>query len=456
MNLFSFILRPSLVRRLSLTLLMASIVIWVVLMAYYYWQETAQVTTSAKQRERGELVMTVLAKIENAEQARTVATWYSTLFNAQYQRAALPEKFVLQLQNKQGQVLFASATASKFPFQGVAGEVKENEFSGERYQIYRSESGPWILLIGEPAPDRGWLLTRLSRNLTMSILISFPLLLIPIWFAVTRGMRPLQTLSNLIATRGPDDLSPLKLDVKYAELLPLTEALDRLLSQLRTKLSREHGFVQDAAHELRTPMAVISAQAHVMLKADDQRQRQEAAKNLDEAIARASHLIQQLLDLARIDQNETMGIETLDLCQILRQSMAEMAPLAIERQIELELEAPDELIQAIDKHTFLSIIHNLLSNALHYGNDRGQVLVELKVTDNTMVLSVADDGPGIVDEKRALVFERFYRMAGTDKSGSGLGLAMVAQAVTRLHGNVRVETGLNARGCRFIVEIPLS
>jgi two-component system sensor histidine kinase QseC len=456
MNSLALMLRPSLVRRVSLTLLMASFVIWLVLMAYYYWQESGYRSTNAKQRERGELVMTVLSKIEDPDQARSVANWYSALFNAQYQRAGLPEKFVLQLQNKQAQVLFASASANKLHLQGVSAELTESELNGERYHVYRAESGPWILFIGEPAPDRGLLLARLSSNLTMSILISFPLLLLPIWFAVTRGMRPLQTVSNLIASRGPDDLSPLKLDMKYAELLPLTAALDRLLNQLRTKLSREHGFVQDAAHELRTPMAVISAQAHVMMKADEAKQRQEAARNLDEAINRASHLIQQLLDLARIDQHEAGAIESLDLCQIIRQAMAEIAPLAMERQIELGLEAPDKMHYQIDRHAFLSIFHNLLSNALRYSHDYGQVLVELTRTENTLMLSVADDGPGIAEEERALVFERFYRVAGTDQSGSGLGLAIVAQAVTRLHGSVRVETGLNARGCRFVVELPIT
>jgi two-component system sensor histidine kinase QseC len=463
MSPLQLLLRPSLVRRVSMTLLLASVLIWVVLMAYYYWQETGQRATNTRQGDRGELVVSVLAKIDEVEQVRNAASLYSALFNAPYQRAGLPENFLLQLEDRQGQVLFTSTAGSKRHLKGVPGRVVENEFNGERYHVYRAESGPWVVLMGEPAPDPGWLLARLSSNLTMSVIISFPLLLLPIWFAVTRGMRPLTQLSNRIAARGPDDLSPLEFDVEYAELLPLSAALDRLLNQLRTKLSREHGFVQDAAHELRTPMAVISTQAHVMMKAETLEERRQASTHLDAAITRASHLIKQLLDLARIENDETYTAERLDLCQLLRQALAETAPIAMERNIDLSLEAPDELTHQIDRNAFLSIVHNLLSNALHYGHNNehnnehnsGEVHVELSVLDTVVMLSVADDGPGIAEAERALVFERFYRVAGADKSGSGLGLAIVAQAVARLHGAVRLESGLHGRGCRFIVELPL-
>lgn len=454
MNLFTLLFRPSLVRRVTMTLMLASISIWAVLIAYYYWQETSRNTTQSKQRDRGELVISVLKNIDHSEQARDAAAWYSALFSAQYARAGLPDKFVLQLQDRTGRILFSSNTATQLHLQVTEIGMIEHNLHGETYQIYRAESGPWILHIGESAPDRGLLLARISSNLTMSVLISFPLILLPIWFAVARGMRPLQTLSNHIATRGPDDLSALQLDVKYAELLPLANALDRLLNQLRTKLSREHGFVQDAAHELRTPMAVISAQAHVMMMADEPEQRRQAAQHLEDAIIRASHLIRQLLDLARIDNQETHTIELLDLCQVLRQALAELAPIALERRIELSLDAPDELYLHVDRHAFLSIVHNLIGNALYYGPDDGQGQIEIGLVENNVVLSIADDGPGIPEDLRSQVFERFYRLAGTKKSGSGLGLAIVAQAVASLHGSVRIETGLDGRGCRFIVELP--
>jgi two-component system sensor histidine kinase QseC len=126
----------------------------------------------------------------------------------------------------------------------------------------------------------------------------------------------------------------------------------------------------------------------------------------------------------------------------------------MERDIELSLEAPDELIYSLGRHAFLSIVQNLLVNAVRYGHDGGKVAVELSVNERALILSVADDGPGIAEAERNLVFERFYRVAGTDVSGSGLGLAIVAQAVARLRGTVRLASGLDGRGSCFTVELP--
>jgi signal transduction histidine kinase len=202
-------------------------------------------------------------------------------------------------------------------------------------------------------------------------------------------------------------------------------------------------------------MAVISAQAHVMSMANELEQRRQASQHLAAAIARASHLIEQLLDLARIDASNTTQAITLDAAQLLRQELVNLAPLAMARNIELSLEAPDELRCSLVQHAFLSVVQNLLTNAVRYGHDGGKVAVELSVLEGTLTLLVADDGPGIAEVERSLVFERFYRVAGTDISGSGLGLAIVAQAVARLRGTVILTAGLNGRGCCFTVALPL-
>jgi signal transduction histidine kinase len=455
MKILQAILSPSLVRRVSVTLLPTSILIWVVLLAFYYWQETGKIATSERQRERAEIVLSVLSKIDVPEQARNMVASYSTLSNAAYRRMGISEKFLLQLEDRRGQQFFISPEAGNAILKGVNSAVVENVINGNRYRVYRSESGRWAVLLGEPiTPQRG-LLASLSNDLGVSVLISFPFVLLAVWLAVRRGLRPLQILSKTIAERGADDLTPLGLDTKYAELRPLTSALDRLLSQLRMKVAREHHFVQDAAHELRTPMAVISAQAHVMAMANDVEQRREASQHLTDAIARASHLIEQLLDLARIDATSTTLPITFDVAQLLRQELVNLAPIAMARNIELSLEAPDELTCNLVQHAFLSIVQNLLTNAVRYGHDGGRVAVEILVIEGILTLSVADDGPGIAEAERSLVFERFYRVAGTDISGSGLGLAIVTQAVARLRGTVSLTSGLNGRGCCFTVALPL-
>lgn len=447
--------RPTLVRRVILTLLAASVLVWLVLMAFYYWQESGPHAVDARQRQRGEAVLLVLSQIKDPAQAHQAVSLYTALFNSLYQRAGLPQRFLVQLTDRQGQSLFSTMPAGTLTLSGESGEVVTGTLNGARYQLFRGETSDWRLLLGEPAAPAGLLLARISSNLTISVLIAVPLFLLPVWFAVTRGLRPLRRLSAAIAARGPDDLTPLALDVTYAELTPLTNALDRLFSQLRARIAREHGFVQDAAHELRTPIAVIAAQAHVMQRAEHANARNDAATHLDAAIARMSHLIEQLLDLARIDAGNPTAATLLDVAQLLRQELANAAPAAMARQIELSLEAPEQLSLRLDPQALLSIVQNLLSNALRYIQDGGEVAVELSQHQGRLRLAVADNGPGIAPAEQALVFERFYRVAGTDVAGSGLGLAIVTEAVARLRGTVRLEQGLQGRGCCFIVEIPV-
>jgi two-component system sensor histidine kinase QseC len=455
MKTLSAFFRPTLVRRVVLALLAASVLIWLVLMAYYYWQESSQSAAAARQHQRGEAVLAVLSEINDATQARQAVALYSALFNSVYLRAGVPERFLIQLEDQTGQRLYLTPGSDDIGWSVHETDVVSQQLQGRQYQVYRGKSTLWMITLAEPVPAPAVLLARLSSNLTISVLISFPLLLLPVWYAVSRGLSPLRRLSDAIAARGPDDLQPLGLDMTYAELMPLTTALDRLFSQLRARISREHSFVQDAAHELRTPIAVIAAQAHVMRKTVDSEDRLEAAQYLDAAIARVSHLIDQLLDLARFDTASSTAATKQDVAQLLRQELVNVAVTAMARDIELSLEAPDQLTCVLDAQAWQSIVQNLLSNAVRYGRDGGQVVVELVAQNGILTLSITDDGPGISPAEQSLVFERFYRVAGTDITGSGLGLAIVAQAVTRLGGKVRLEQGLQGRGCNFIVEIPV-
>jgi signal transduction histidine kinase len=297
-------------------------------------------------------------------------------------------------------------------------------------------------------------LRELVGNLTFYMLVAFPCVLIPIWIAVARGLLPLQRLSDKIATKDARDLTPLDFDAKYAELKPVVSALDELLAQLRAKIAREHAFVQDAAHELRTPIAVISAQAHVLALAGTPEEHREAEERMDHSIARASHLIQQLLLLAHIDGERPCKNQELDVAQLARHELALVVPRAMSRQIELELEAPDTLRHVLELDAFQSILHNLLNNALRYVHVGGQIVVELLKQGEALVLSVSDDGPGIAEHERALVFERFYRCSDNQASGSGLGLAIVKQAAERLGGFVKLTSGVAGKGCKFVVTIP--
>ena len=310
------------------------------------------------------------------------------------------------------------------------------------------------MTVAEAKFSPGWLLLKISGEMGIYLLVSFLLVLGAIWLAVARGLRPLQRLSDRIAARGPDDLQPLGVNPEYAELAPVTAAIDRLLAQLRSKMETERGFVQDAAHELRTPLAVISAQAHVLARTADGAQRALAERDMDRAIERASRLIRQLLVLAQVDSAPAVESATIDVAQLVRQEMALLAPAAMARDVELSLESPDVLFHALEVPALQSILQNLLGNAIQYAGEGAQVLVELSAHADGLLMSVNDDGPGIAAAEQAEIFERFRRGSGHAAPGSGLGLAIVKQAAARLGGTARLTPGQGGKGCAFVIELP--
>ena len=321
----------------------------------------------------------------------------------------------------------------------------------EGHIVIRAGTPRWTLVLARHRHTLEGVLLDSWQDLSLYVLTAMPCILLPVWLAVSSGLRPLRRLSVLIATRQSDDLAPLLFDPKYAELKPLVRSLDNLLAQLRDKIEREAAFVQDAAHELRTPMAVVSAQAYVLDAAANIHERREARQLLEHAIARAAHLITQLLQLAQADASHGEPLRTVDLAQLVREEMALFAPSAISREYELSFEAPDALACTLDVPAYQLILRNLVDNAIRYGRQGGRVAVELYQQGGLIALSVADDGPGIAPEDQDRVFERFHRGTGHDAPGAGLGLAIVKQAAAKLGGTVQLSAGLNGRGCRFVV-----
>lgn len=446
-------LRPTLVRRVMLALLLAFALVWVVLLARQFYVATDRQTIDANLRVLGDNLLASIAPIDNAGEARAVVASTATLINNAYRKAGVPGALLMELRAADGRRLFFSPEGGRGELYGEPERITGAAVNGQRFRVYLGRDARWTLLVASPQLDAAWILRSMAGGLTTDMLIAFPFVLLPIWFAVGRGLRPLRQLSASIADRDADDLAPLGFDAKYAELRPLTAALDNLLARLRERLAREQGFVQDAAHELRTPLAVISAQAHVLAMAREEAQRAEAGQRMDGAIARASHLVEQLLTLARMDSRQVAEAGELDVAQLLRRELALLAPLAIARDIDLSLEAPDALSYRLDVHAFQSIVHNLVNNALAYVPAGGQVQLALRAHGGNLVLTVADDGPGIAPGHRGLAFERFWRGSGHDVPGAGLGLAIVREASARLGGGVTLAGGIGGRGCAFTVMI---
>lgn len=451
--------RPTLARRMLFAVLIAFCSAWIVLLAFQYAEVRIQERANPSLQQAGAQLADILSSIDDPAEASSIVAAIDRSIRNGRQRAHIPGAAVLELWERgAAHPVYTSAPPPSVRLPPVVGRQTSEADHGRIYEVVRFDTAHWCIVVAQPRIASGWLLEKLGADLTKYMLVAFPILLLPIWLAITHGLRPLRQLSVRIASRSPEDLMPVGVDPKHAELAPLVAALDGLLAQLLRKVKGEQMFIANAAHELRTPLAVISAQAHVLVKAMTAQERRAAQWQMSAAIARASHLIHQLLVLARLEMARPASPPAaVDVAQVVREEIGNLVPAAMARNIEISLEAPETLMASLDAHALRSVLQNLIDNAIRYGNEDGRIAVELAVLRSQrdrLILSVSDDGPGIAECDRSRVFDRFYRGRHTDASGAGLGLTIVKQAAARMGGNVQITSGLDGRGCRFELHIP--
>ena len=453
-RLRAWLSEPTLVRRSTWSVLLAFFVIWAVLLAYVYALNRNALATGPGLQKFGRALAGALAEIDDPAQARATLAATARWLN---ERRADDERFTgrykFALADRDGATVYAPPGFAADAARPVDA-ITHADIEGQPHRIYQAGAGRWTLRIAEPRRMPSAFLSYNARFLLPYLLIAMPVVLLAVWLSVRNGLRPLQVLAERMAGRREDDLQPVGFDARHRELRPLVQALDRLLGSARERLQRERAFVQDAAHELRTPLAVITAQAHVLARSQDSAVRAAAQQHLDQAIQRSAHLAQQLLALAELDEAPRSAPQPADLAERVRAILAQAAPAAMARGIELALEAPEHLVRPVDLPALESIAANLVDNAVRYAGTGCTVLVTLRAAGPGWSLAVQDDGPGIPAAEHARVFERFYRAAGQAASGSGLGLAIVRQAALRLGGSVRIGAGLQGRGVGLLVELP--
>ena len=445
--------QPSLARRLLGALLAAFALVAGVLVTQEYLLFKQQMAEQPGIRQLAELMGAGIAELDDGAAAAQVLVGPLRHLNQRRREAGmLPGDLLLQLYDRDGRLVYASQPSDPIATPGVG----EQQLLGRRHWTWREDGTRWSLRLAEPALPDVDLLGWLARELGPQMLLAFPFVLLPLWLAVHTGLRPLRRFAQRLNGVEADlALAPREPELRYAELRPLGRAFEGLVARLRQHLARERAFVQDAAHELRTPLAVIAAQTHVLVQAPDAQARQEAGERLLAAIRRTSHLSQQLLDLAALDGKAERPRQCLDLATTSAQLLADLHGRAHERGLALALDAPEQLPRELDAAAFQSVLHNLLDNALRYVPAGGQVLLTLSGEGREgWTLTVSDDGPGIPMAHREQVFERFWRGPDVASPGSGLGLAIVRQAARRLGGQIHLSAGPQGRGCVFTMRVP--
>ena len=302
----------------------------------------------------------------------------------------------------------------------------------------------------EAREAREEIVEALGESLAWPLGTALPALALAIWLGVGSGLRPLRELRAQLAGRSAADLAPLDAARAPVEIEPLVAELNRLFGRIEEAIGRERRLTADAAHELRTPLAVLSTQAQVARRASDDASRNEALDALVEGAERAARLIEQMLTLARLESGQTAAAERVELREVVRAAMAELAGGALEKGIELEL-ADGAPVELQGHRALLAVLaRNLVDNAVRYTQPGGRV--EVAVNPGP-VLQVRDNGPGVPAPELGRLGERFHRLAGQAQTGSGLGLSIVLR-IAQLHGGrVRFAAGTGGQG--LVVSVSL-
>lgn len=287
--------------------------------------------------------------------------------------------------------------------------------------------------VGEQYSSRASIMRAVLRSTFWPMAAAMPLLGLLVWWAVRRGVSPLRQLGRALAQRRPEALSPVALDDAASEITPIVDALNRLFMRIDALLESERRFTADAAHELRTPIAAIRAQAQVAMGESDDTVRRQALQNTLDGCDRATRLVEQLLTLSRMESDAGPAKTSVDLGMLAQSVVAEIAPRAFRKSQVLELHADDEC-RVPGNETLLSILlSNLVDNAVRYSPASAKVNVTVRRVGGDVLMSVDDSGPGMPEEERIRLGERFFRVLGSGESGSGLGWSIVRR-VAGVHG----------------------
>ncbi len=454
---WAIIRRPTLVRRLMMAQMLMLTVLWSLAVAYVLFEGTGE----ASNVSRGVLHAIISVADNLAEQPQRQEQSLRAIDEAlreEFEMGQVPELAPRILVWRDGKLVYKSPAAPS----GIRSAGPEQmEVVYIKGQAWRSRSltegvtrvtvlevgGPWQFFI--TINSHGYYL--------LPLLISLPFLLVPAWLSIRLAMRPWRKVAQEVAARGPQDLRPLAFKPPHGELAGLVDNINALLQRVDASASRERSFIADATHELRTPLAAMRVNVEALQgQAHDARQ-QELLDGILNSGNRAARLVGQLLQLTRSElqagageQSQRQALDTL-----LQDRLAALSGLAQAGDIELELQASVSLSVPGQRESLVSLIDNLVENAIKYSPRGRSVTVSLHAERGQAVLHVADQGPGIAPALYERVFDRFFRAPQQAQPGSGLGLSIVASVVRQHGGTIKLHSGNGGLGLLVEVRLPL-
>lgn len=354
----------------------------------------------------------------------------------------LEDEIMMQIWDSRGTVIYHSHARSAMPRQAELGFANVRGPNG-MWRVYSAQIGSTVVQVAQPQSARDEIAAQMAVKTVAPLLLLFPLIGVLAWVAVSRGLAPVRRAAAEVAARDMNSLQPLADVGMPQEIQPLTHALNDLLARLKHATETQRAFVADAAHELRTPLTALRLQAQLAERASDEDERRAAFADLKNGLERATHLVHQLLTLAR-QEPDAVSFVALDLRALLGSVVGDLLSVAEHGGIDLGLSDAAQDQRALwvrgNPDALRILFNNLVDNALRYTPAGGVVDVGFDLsTAGSCTVVIQDSGPGIAESELPRVFDRFYRgqrpseqPAARAAFGSGLGLAIVRQ-IADLH-----------------------
>jgi two-component system, OmpR family, sensor histidine kinase TctE len=312
---------------------------------------------------------------------------------------------------------------------------------------------PAVVAVAQTTRAHGKLTNKLWLHAVKQHLLILVLATIFILLGLHRGLRPLVRLRNEVRARQEGSLQLLKTDKVPTELTPLVDAFNDYIQRLENYTTLRSAFIQNAAHQVRTPLAVLNTQISDALRTDTKESTDAALHTARRTLQQTTRLVNQFLSLSSAEAHVATQtvISTQVCCEMIQNILESLASQAHNKKIDLGFERIGEDTHiSCNPMAFREIATNAIDNAIRYTQINGVVTVRVQSKERRMTLVVEDNGPGIPVESREKVFRRFYRIEGTDSTGSGLGLAIVKELASQCNASVHVETPESGTGLLFV------
>ena len=335
---------------------------------------------------------------------------------------------------------------------------RDETFDGQRWRLYTVRTSAGVLLrIGERYDTRKDVTQQVLFQYGIPVLVLLPLLAGLLGWSIRRGLSPIAALTALLAQRTPGSRTQVRVEGLPVELRPLVDTLNHQLERLEDALEREAAFNADVAHELRTPLAATVIHLESAQEQADPERAAAGLRSAQDSLNRLGRRVEHILALSRLEAGAASHErQPLDLVAIAIGVIEELAPLIEAKDIALGLECDKTSIVIVGHEVAItSMLRNLIENALRYVGHSGRVDVSLTATPKEIFIDIADDGPGIPQDRRERVFERFSR-GGSSEHGYGVGLSIVRRAVQLHDARIELRDSVFGRGLSVLVSLPVA